>query len=423
MSFGGLLYATASRGLGLVLPWVMARRVASGKEDATRLNERYARDLPPRPAGKLAWLHGASVGESMVLLGVAEALLKRADLSILMTSQTRTSAEMLARRLPAGVVHQMAPADTPASAKRFMAHWRPDLVVFAEGEIWPNLLGEAKAAEARLALVNARMTKGSRKGWARFSVFSRKVFGGFDTILAADKATAETLQQLGGKPVLQPGNLKSALPPPLAAPDDLDTLKARFLAGRQCVLAASTHQGEEVEFLDAVAQLSPRPALVIAPRHPERAAEILAQLMARGLSVAQRSADEVATADTDVLLADTIGEMGLWYRLADAIFLGGASAEGVGGHNPVEPLQLGKHIITGPHGFNFAELFAELDAARALTIVADAPALARALTTELSGTGRGPDTAALERYFARSAAPMDETVRHLLSLLNREGDL
>jgi 3-deoxy-D-manno-octulosonic-acid transferase len=327
---------------------------------------------------------------------------------------------MLATRLPEGVVHQMAPADTPAIARRFVRHWQPDLVVFAEGEIWPNLLREAGAAGAKLALVNARMTEKSRKGWARFPAFSREIFGRFDLLLAANEDTAEALAALSGKTVGQPGNLKTALPPPLAAPEELETLKSGFLAGRPCLLAASTHPGEEAVFLDAVAGLTPHPAIIIAPRHPERAASILTDLELRGLSVARRSAGDLPDAETDVLLADTIGEMGLWYRLADAIYLGGATAEGVGGHNPIEPLQLGKRIVTGPHGFNFTDVFAELEAARALTIVEGADALRTTLEAELSGQGPQPDAGKVKAYFDRSAAPMKETVARLLALLQSE---
>lgn len=420
MSLGGWLYGLASSGLGLGLPVLLSRRVRAGKEDAGRLNERRATGLPSRPEGKLAWLHGASVGESMVLLGVAEALLARTDISILMTSQTQTSAQMLASRLPESAIHQMAPADTPAIARRFINHWQPDLVVFAEGEIWPNLLREAEATGARLALVNARMTEKSRRGWAQFPGFSREIFGRFDLLLAANGGTAETLAALSGKPVGQPGNLKTALPPPLAAPEELEALKAGFLAGRHGLLAASTHPGEEAVFLDAVAGISPRPAIILAPRHPERAAGIAAELETRGLSVARRSTGDLPDAETDVLLADTIGEMGLWYRLADAVYLGGATAEGIGGHNPIEPLQLGKRVVTGPHGFNFTDVFAELEAARMLAIVGGREAMRAALEAELSGQGPQPDAAKVKAYFDRAAAPMEETVTGLLALLQPE---
>lgn len=421
MSLGGGLHALASRALGLALPLILSRRVRAGKEDPARLNERRAMDLPPRPEGPLVWLHGASVGESLLLLGIAERLLEESSVTLLFTSQTQTSARLLADRLPPRALHQMAPVDTPAIARRFIRHWRPDLAVVAEGEVWPNLLREVKTSGAQLALVNARMTEKSRKGWAKWPGFSRTVFSRFDAILAADAGTAEALTALSGKPVAQPGNLKSALPPPLAAPGAFEALKAGFLAGRACALAASTHPGEEEVFLDAALALSPRPALILAPRHPERAEAILERLTARGLQVARRSAGEPPTADTDLLLADTIGEMGLWYRLADAVFLGGATSEGIGGHNPIEPLQLGKHVITGPHGFNFAELFPELKAAGALDIVESVEDLRAALQADLEGTTPQPDQAALDAFFARAASPMTETVNTLLGLLGPEG--
>ncbi|MCI4643729.1 MAG: 3-deoxy-D-manno-octulosonic acid transferase [Hyphomonadaceae bacterium] len=417
MSLGRVLYGLATRSLGLALPLLLSARVRSGKEDTARLNERRARALPPRPPGRLVWLHGASVGESMVLLGLAERLLDRDDISVLMTSQTLTSANMLATRLPDRTFHQMAPIDTPAIAQRFIRHWRPDLVVFAEGEIWPNLLREAAQSGAGMALVNARMTEKSREGWARWPGFARTVFARFDVILAADIGTAGALESLSGKPVGLPGNLKAALPPPLASTEELDMLKASFLAERPCLLAASTHPGEESVFLDAVETLSPRPALILAPRHPERADAIMTDLAARGLKTARRSKGDTPTGETDILLADTIGEMGLWYRLADAVFLGGATAEGIGGHNPIEPLQLGKRVITGPHGFNFSEVFPELEAAGALCIANDRNALRTLVEAELSGTAAPIDKVRLDGFFARAARPMDETLATLRTLL------
>ena len=418
------MYYLASSALGLVSGLVMAHRVRTGREDKARLNERHARNLPARPQGRLAWLHGASVGESLILLEVGRRLQTRhPGLQLLYTSQTQTSARLMAARLPANARHQMAPIDTPRAARRFIAHWQPGLVIIAEGEIWPNLLTMAKQADARLALINARMTEKSLSGWARWPRTAGAVFGRFDLILAADKRTATGLTKLTGRSIHSPGNLKTALPPPDADATELAELRRRFLHGRPCFLAASTHAGEEALFLDAANALSPRPALIIVPRHPERGDEIDALVRQRGLSLARRSRGEMADQATDVLLADTLGEMGLWYRLADAVYLGGGHAEHIGGHNPLEPLQLERPVITGPVTYNFADLMPPLIRANAVRQAGNASELAMLAQSYLTGDDAvAIDRPALSAFFADAEAPMTETVRALRSLLPTGAD-
>lgn len=419
MTIGAWLYRLASIGLAPLVPVLLSRRAKVGKENPDRLNERLARHLPQRPDGDLIWMHGASVGECQVLLGMAELMSKRSsDLAFLFTSQTLTSARLIAHRSLPGALHQMAPVDTPGAARRFMCHWRPDLAVFAEGEIWPNLIGEARRAGTPLALVNARMTERSRKSWARWPELSRRLFGAFDLVLPADEPTGQAISALSGKPVAPASNLKRGLAPPIADAAEYDELRSRFVAGRPCLLAASTHEGEEALFLDAAAVLGPDLALVVAPRHPERGPALAAELERRGLAFSRRSAGETAEAHHRVLLADTIGEMGLWYRLADLVFLGGASRPGIGGHNPIEPLQLHKPVITGPHGFNFEALFAELGERGLLAIVQDGEELARVMLGHLDGTVQVAP-AALEAFLAQSAKPLHEASEALLHLMQR----
>jgi 3-deoxy-D-manno-octulosonic-acid transferase len=260
------LYRLATRALEPVAPLLLKRRAAKGKEDPARLNERLARPTVARPDGKLVWLHGASVGESLSILPLVERLTaERPDAAILVTSGTVTSAELLARRLPTGVIHQFVPVDTPGSARRFIAHWRPDLAVFVESELWPNLLLAAKGSGTRLALVSAKLSDKSFDGWRARPFAAHLLFSGFDLILAQDARAAERFTSLGGT-VAGEADLKfgsAALPVDAA---DLARLKAAF-EGRPLLLAASTHEGEDEIVLDAYVALPDRPRLVIVPRH------------------------------------------------------------------------------------------------------------------------------------------------------------
>lgn len=338
-------------------------RARRGKEDYLRLHERLARRLPPRRPGPLVWMHGASVGEGTVLLELGRRILaQRPGVMIVFTTQTLSSARLLGPLLPDTAIHAMAPVDTPSAARRFITHWKPDLCILAEGEIWPNLLREAGRSGARMALVNARMTQASADGWARWTGLFRQTAGRFDVILSSDTDTARRLEALLGRPVRTSGNLKTAHPPPAANPVELARLRETFLAGRRCLLAASTHPGEEDLFLDAAARLDEDVALIIAPRHPERGNEIEDLLKRRGLRHARRARGIIADSRDRVLLADTIGEMGLWLRLADAVYLGGAHCAGVGGHNPMEPVRLSRPVATGPDVFNFTRMMERLSA-------------------------------------------------------------
>ncbi|MGE6698122.1 3-deoxy-D-manno-octulosonic acid transferase [Hyphomonas sp. NPDC076900] len=401
----------ASPFLGLVL----SDRARKGKEDYLRLHERYAKRLPPRRPGPLVWLHGASVGESGLLLELGRRMIaERPGLMLVFTSQTVTSARVLGPLLPDNAIHAMAPLDTPQAARRFIRHWKPDLCVFAEGEIWPNLIHEARASGARTALVNARMTQKSAEGWQKVRSLFRQLVGNFDIVLAADLDTGQRLENLLGRPVRAAGNLKSALPPPGANEVEMTRIAANFIAGRRCLLAASTHPGEEELFLDAAAALHEDVALIIAPRHPERGDEIEALLKQRGLRHARRSKGVQPDKRDRVLLADTMGEMGTWLRLATAVYLGGGHAEGIGGHNPLEPIRLSRPVATGPRVHNFADLMASLEAS-GLVHTVDGPA---ALHTFLQAPPPVPEDA-LAKLAAEADEPMLLTLGVLLPLVPR----
>jgi 3-deoxy-D-manno-octulosonic-acid transferase len=363
---------------------VLKRRLKRGKEHPVRLGERKGIAGLPRPKGPVIWLHGASVGELISLLPIAENMTSKGR-NVLVTSGTVTSAEIAERRLPSGAIHQFIPLDVPAYVRRFIAHWQPDVGVFAESEIWPNLVREAHASGTHLVMVNARMSERSFRRWHRFPSLITALLQRYELTLAQTEADAERLRALQAPRVQVIGNLKyDVAPPPVKA----DTLQAMqdTIGRRRVFVAASTHPGEEEQIAAAhMAARSSMPDLltIIIPRHPERGASVADMLVTQGLSVGRRSADQWPDAKTDIYVADTIGELGLFYRLTRLSFLGG-SLVAHGGQNPIEPAKLGNAILHGPHFHNFTEVYGLLDEAHGAFQVSDAEELGRAVARLLS---------------------------------------
>jgi 3-deoxy-D-manno-octulosonic-acid transferase len=404
------LYRLATGLVEPLAPGLLRRRAAAGREDPDRLGERLGRASRPRPAGPLVWLHGVSVGESLSLLALVEGLrARRPDLALLVTSGTRTSADLLARRLPEGVVHQYVPVDGPRAAQRFLDHWRPDLGVFAESELWPNLLQSARRRGTRLALVSARITEGTAATWRRAPASARSLLGLFDLILPQDRASAARLADLGaacGREL----NLKRAGAPLPFDPAELERLRG-LAGGRPVILAASTHPGEEALVAGAAQGLGA--LLILAPRHPERGVEIAA-----ALSAPRRALGQSPGPHDPIWIADTLGEMGLLFRLADLVVMGGSFPGGIGGHNPLEPARLGVPVLTGPDITNSADVYGEmLDEACALT-ARDGPDLRRKLAGLLGQPAlrRRMSEAALG-YAARQGESLSAALDDLAPLL------
>ena len=404
------LYGLATRLAEPLAPGLLRRRAAAGREDPDRLGERLGRASRPRPAGALVWLHGVSVGESLSLLALVEGLrARRPDLALLVTSGTRTSADLLARRLPEGVVHQYVPVDGPRAAQRFLDHWRPDLGVFAESELWPNLLQSARRRGTRLALVSARITEGTAATWRRAPASARSLLGLFDLILPQDRASAARLADLGaacGREL----NLKRAGAPLPFDPAELERLRG-LAGGRPVILAASTHPGEEALVAGAAQGLGA--LLILAPRHPERGVEIAAALRAPRRALGQSPGPH-----DPIWIADTLGEMGLLFRLADLVVMGGSFPSGIGGHNPLEPARLGVPVLTGPDITNSADVYGEmLDEACAL-IACDGADLRRKLAGLLGQPAlrRRMSEAALG-YAARQGESLSAALDDLAPLL------
>jgi len=380
------LYRGLTQISGPLLRWYLNKRLKAGKEHKTRFGERMGQTSCPRPAGKLIWLHGASVGEAVSLLPVIEGLRENyADQTILMTTGTVTSAALMEKRLPAGVIHQFVPVDHPTYVRRFLDHWQPDLAIWAESELWPNLVCETAKRSIPMALINARMSDKSMGTWQKVRGFAGRLLGAFDVCLAQTETDAARFKQLGARQVSCPGNLKYAagdLPVDEAELSDLSVQ----VSGRQLWMAASTHAGEEAAMGRVHQQLKkshPNTLCLIAPRHPERGDAIALELREQGLVVAQRSRLDEVTRNCDVYLLDTLGELGLFYRLSPIVFMG-KSLTPLGGQNPLEPARLNCALLCGPYMTNFAEIMQRLQAGDAVGIVHNEGDLSGALKTLFS---------------------------------------
>jgi 3-deoxy-D-manno-octulosonic-acid transferase len=290
----------------------------------------------------------------------------------LCTSGTVTSANLAEQRLPKGAIHQFVILDTPRFVNRFFDHWRPDLALFVESDLWPNLIVTSAERGIPLVLINGRVSERSFKRWRRVPATIGALLRRFDLCLAQSTAHAERYRELGAPRIVTTGNLKFDVPEPPADPDKLAQLRSA-LGDRTVIAGASTHAGEEAVLIEMHRRLRdtfPGLLTIIAPRHPERGAGILDLAKAANLQAALRSRGELPSVHTDIYVADTLGELGLIYRLAPIVFVGGSLASH-GGQNPIEPIKLGAAILHGPNVWNFAEAYAALDQAHGAEKVDD----------------------------------------------------
>ena len=368
--------------------WLRIRARRGDVRERERLGERFL----ARPDGSLLWLHGVSVGESLSLLPLIDAISGiRPDVTLLVTSRTRTSAELLEQRLPNGVVRSYAPLDLPNCVRRFLHTWRPSALILTESELWPGLVTACHSGGIPVALINARMSERSVRNWFRFPESARVLLGPVALAETQDAAMAERLIALGAAPasVRVTGSLKAASGPLPGNPDEVIAAR-KALAGRLVWLAASTHEADEGIAIDAHARIlgaHPNACLIIVPRHPERGEDILRAVRSRGWRSARRGSGEPTPESDSVYVADTLGELGLWYRVAQVAFVGG-SFGGIGGHNPFEPAMLGAAILHGPDVANFRSIYAALDQKRGARLVSDASSLSRAVLDLLDDEGR-----------------------------------
>jgi 3-deoxy-D-manno-octulosonic-acid transferase len=384
LPFALRFYRVASSVAASATPRLLAWRLKRGKEHPVRLSERYGETSLPRPAGPMIWLHAASVGELLAVIPLIERI-RAQDFAVLVTSGTVTSAALAQQRLPAGALHQFIPLDAPRFVGRFLDHWRPALALFVESDLWPNLVLACADRAVPMILVNGRLSERSFGRWRLLPRSIATLLARFDLCLAQSSADAQRYAELGAPRISSIGNLKLDVPAP---PVDRPTLQklSSIIGARVVIAAASTHTGEETAIISAHRRLRVKcPSLltVIAPRHPARGPSIAEIGRAAGLTVALRSRGDPPKPDIDIYVADTLGELGLIYRLAPIVFMGGSLASH-GGQNPIEAIGLGAAIVHGPHVWNFAEIYATLDQAHGAELVADEDALTARLAEWLA---------------------------------------
>lgn len=398
-------YGLLWRALAKIAPLHLRRRLKKGREDPARWQEKLGQAGAARPDGSLIWLNAVGIGEVMALRGLIEAM-GRVDPAahFLITSSARSSAEVLARNLPPRTIHQYLPLDAPAFVRRFLDHWQPDLSIWSDQELWPICAHSADQRGIPLVFVNARITPESLEKRRFIKALYRDVLARFQLVLAQDQRSADALTTLGARTVEVSASLKRAAPPLTADPAELTRMQAMF-NGRCIWLAASTHPEDEAVAIAAQAQLfarDPRWLLILAPRDPKR-------ILPLALPYAQRS--KAQTLGTEpVYLADTFGELGLWYRLASVALIGGSFGP-VEGHNPWEAAALGCAVLHGPRVANFEADFAALTAQNAAQCVIDAATLMQALQDPHSAQmGR------LGQSLLRDQAPLDGLAARVLGL-------
>jgi 3-deoxy-D-manno-octulosonic-acid transferase len=405
------VYRGLSTALAPLAPMWIGRRLKQNKEDPARTDERRGIARISRPAGPLVWIHGASVGEVLAAAALIERL-RSSGFRVLLTSGTVTSAEIVAKRFPTDIIHQYIPYDSPAFVARFLAHWQPNLALFIESDIWPNLILQAAQQRLPMVLINGRMSQRSFPRWQKFSATIGALLGRFDICLAQSDTDAERFGALGSRNVRVTGNLKLDVSAPPVNQAKLDVLKG-LTSGRPVIVASSTHSGEEEILLKAhrtLADFFPGLLTVIVPRHAHRGEAVARMIVTAGAQVALRSREELPTATTDIYVADTMGELGLFYRLSPVVFMGGSLVPH-GGQNPIEAVKLGASIVHGPHVFNFTDVFAALDAAGGARQAATSEQLVKQLGQMLGDTAaRNASIEAAEQVVARLGGALDRTL-------------
>jgi 3-deoxy-D-manno-octulosonic-acid transferase len=407
-----LLYGSAATLLTPGIRWWLERRARRGKEDPFRLRERFGYASLPRPEGRLVWLHAASVGEAQSVLTLVRGLCARhPDLSLLITTGTVTSAALVAQQQMPRMIHQFVPVDTPAAVRRFLQHWQPTLALWVESEFWPQLLWQAQESRIPMLLVNARISGKTFRRWQRWPRTIASLLNGYQAIYAGSAVDGERLRRLGAQKIYDVGNLKfDAAPLPVNAKlcDDF----RRLTAGRRIWVVASTHHPEEDWIATAhraLVEHCPDLLTVLVPRHATRGDALVAALRARGFRVTQRSKSENIAADTELYLADTMGELGSFYSLADLVFMGG-SLMPHGGQNPLEPARFGNAILTGPYTENFASVVAQFVQADAMIAVPDHEALVREAAALLHDPARAAAMAERARRCVAKASGASQAI-------------
>lgn len=399
----------------------LLKRQRDGKEDDIRFGERFGRPTIPRPEGHVIWFHAASVGESVSILPLIERIASTyPQVHILLTTGTVSSASMIESRLPKKAFHQYVMVDHIDYVRRFLRHWRPSMAFWVESELWPNMVTET-SKYCSLYLLNARVSDRSFRKWQIFNPFARYILSHFELILAQSKRDAKRLRDIGAQEVRYVGNIKNDAPALPSDPKKMGELVS-MIGDRPVWLAASTHNGEEeivVEIHALLKEIHPHLLTIIAPRHPTRAAEIAAMVKAKDLRVARRSENVEVTSDTDVYLADTIGELGIFYRLVPIVYIGGSLVPH-GGQNPLEPARLECAVVFGPHMENFSEVSRELLQNKAAQQIQDRDGLRHCIDKLLGDHHAQSDLASTAYQLVEEKAGVVDHFMHELEPFLRE---
>jgi 3-deoxy-D-manno-octulosonic-acid transferase len=414
------LYALTTAAAAIAMPLWLRRRISIGKESPTRWRERYGETLTAKPSSPIIWCHAASVGETASVLPLVKALAARGH-AILLTTGTVSSEQLVREQLPKGVVHQFAPLDHRPWIGRFLDHWQPKLALRVDSDLWPNTIGMLRQRRIPIIQINARISDAAAQRWARVPKTAQSLFSSLDLVLAQSEGDRARYALLGAKQAFARGNLKLSQPELPYDPRELAKLSEAVNA-RPIWLAASIHPGEDRIVGAAHRSLQSQhsnPLLIVVPRHPERAPEMATNLHAQGLTVARRSKSEPMTSDTNVYLADTMGELGLFYRLSKIVFIGKSFAVG-GGQNPAEAAQLGCALMWGPDMSNFTEIAADLKAQGAAMEISEPCQLGDAVSTLLSdGAQVVSMTNAGQRFISASRRTLDQILDDLAPYLKQ----
>ncbi|WP_237154548.1 3-deoxy-D-manno-octulosonic acid transferase [Oryzibacter oryziterrae] len=413
-------YVALTRVGGPIGRAVVGWRLKQGKEDALRWRERLGEASVARPAGRVVWVHAVSVGESVSAVPLIEQLAAE-GFTVLVTTVTTTSAAVLAARTGAAVIHQFAPLDLAGFVDRFLDHWRPELAILVESEIWPVTIARLKARRVPLVISNARMSPRSLDGWGRFAFATRAIFRSIGLVLAQTPGDAERYEQLGCGETRAVGNMKFEAGVPDGSAEAEAQLRGAF-GSRPVLLAASTHPGEEEIALAAFARVrAERPdcLLVLAPRHPHRG-EAVADLAGGDFTVKRRAVGELPDEQTAVYVADTMGELGTLYRLASVAVIGGTLVPDIGGHNPIEPARLKTAMLAGPHYANWPDVYRSFIECGGLTIAENAETIAEAALVLLKDSSqRKTQISAALSVVESYAGALGRTMAALTPLLAR----
>ncbi|MGH1376716.1 MAG: 3-deoxy-D-manno-octulosonic acid transferase [Alphaproteobacteria bacterium] len=423
------IYKTLTYLSSPILHALLGYRLSNGKELASRVQEKKSIITLPRPHKKLIWFHAASVGEvqsTLIVIKKIETLYP--NMAILVTTGTLTSAKLIEPKLPKQAFHQFYPLDHPTWVKRFLDHWRPDMVIWLESELWPNMLSQIKERDIPALLLNAHMSEKSYNTWKKFPSIINNMLMAFRHVLCQTQMDQQRYNELGAQQSYVTDNLKySAMPLPVNTKSFSDLME--ITKDRPIWLYASTHIPEEkiaCEIHQRLKNKFPNLLTIIVPRHPERSAEIKEQCSAYELELCVRGEKHRLPAPTDdIYIADTLGELGLFYSLSSIACIGRSlSSDGGGGHNPIEAAQQECAILHGPNVQNLQQIFDEMHEENAAIQCNNIEELYKSLLDILSNPDKSKELQDnATAYAQKKNGVIDTVMKEIIPLLDEINDI